>query len=418
MELPKNITQIGEWSSNDRVYAEDYVISFMKQLRMAAGDKEIAIALYGKRKEEEEKNYYFIYGACKLDYLQKETRHLSQAQKQEIEKMRVKFFPEDVFIGYGILSGEPVEGFYISNQEICRYVSGYARFYEKNDAMLAYMLEERDNPAPCEVVEEEKYLLFRQKQEELRKENKQDEKQESARANKGSCRAWFAQKYHEKEKGKKNDGRIYWKGVATITGLGALYLMYMGNYGGWQNTLDSLKSRQLPVASLPRNGLLLPEDTMNTDNNQGLEGENNKETTYAENAALMTTDSNEATYDSVEPENNSAGTENNSTGTENNSEGTDSHPEGTDNYLAESENYSGESEGYSALPGEKQVVDAVSGNIVVEKGTRIYIIKKGDTLSAISFKNYGTGTRVSEICNLNSIENPDDIKTGQKIILP
>lgn len=405
MVLPKNITQIGEWSSNDRVYAEDYVISFMKQLRMAAGDKEIAIALYGKRKEEEEKNYYFIYGACKLDYLQKETRHLSQAQKQEIEKMRVRFFPENVFIGYGILSEEPVEGFYISNQEICRYVSGYARFYEKNDAMLAYMLEERDNPAPCEVVEEEKYLLFRQKQEELRKENQQDANKETVRENRGSCRAWLAQKYHEKEKGKKNDGRIYWKGVATITGLGALYLMYMGNYGGWQNTLDSLKSRQLPVASLPENGLVLPEYALNPDNNQGSEGEDTEVSTYAGSDSVVAPVLDELTNNSLESEDYSMESENHSPGSENYSEG--------------SEGYFAESEGYLELSEEKQqAVDASSDNIVVEKGSRTYIIKKGDTLSDISFKNYGTGTRVSEICNLNCIENPDDIKIGQKIILP
>lgn len=46
-------------------------------------------------------------------------------------------------LGYQILNGEMVEGFQICEQEICRYVSGYAQFYEKNDSMLAYMLENR-----------------------------------------------------------------------------------------------------------------------------------------------------------------------------------------------------------------------------------------------------------------------------------
>lgn len=38
------------------------------------------------------------------------------------------------FLGYQILNGEMVEGFRICEQEICRYVAGYAQFYEKMTA--------------------------------------------------------------------------------------------------------------------------------------------------------------------------------------------------------------------------------------------------------------------------------------------
>ena len=47
-----------------------------------------------------------------------------------------------------------------------------------------------------------------------------------------------------------------------------------------------------------------------------------------------------------------------------------------------------------------------------------YVIQKGDTLIGISIRQYGTDARVSEICSLNQITNPDDIKIGQKILLP
>ena len=47
-----------------------------------------------------------------------------------------------------------------------------------------------------------------------------------------------------------------------------------------------------------------------------------------------------------------------------------------------------------------------------------YTIRKGDTLIGISLRNYGSNTKVSEICALNGITDPDDIKIGQEILLP
>ena len=50
--------------------------------------------------------------------------------------------------------------------------------------------------------------------------------------------------------------------------------------------------------------------------------------------------------------------------------------------------------------------------------TVTYVIQKGDTLLDICRKKYGTVGRVKEICELNGIENADDIKMGQIILLP
>ena len=52
MELPKNITQIGEADKHCRVYVEDYVVSYIKQMNGMAQNKDIAIALYGRRTTE------------------------------------------------------------------------------------------------------------------------------------------------------------------------------------------------------------------------------------------------------------------------------------------------------------------------------------------------------------------------------
>ncbi|MDE6421347.1 MAG: LysM peptidoglycan-binding domain-containing protein, partial [Lachnospiraceae bacterium] len=54
-----------------------------------------------------------------------------------------------------------------------------------------------------------------------------------------------------------------------------------------------------------------------------------------------------------------------------------------------------------------------------ESGTyREYVIKKGDTLTAISMLFYQNRSMIQEICELNHIENADNIVAGQKILLP
>lgn len=44
-----------------------------------------------------------------------------------------------------------------------------------------------------------------------------------------------------------------------------------------------------------------------------------------------------------------------------------------------------------------------------------YMVKKGDTLSAIARKY---GTTVSKLAKANAIQNPDVIHTGQLLIIP
>ena len=47
-----------------------------------------------------------------------------------------------------------------------------------------------------------------------------------------------------------------------------------------------------------------------------------------------------------------------------------------------------------------------------------YTIRQGDTLIGISVNRYGSDSMVQQICSMNQIADPDDIKIGQKILLP
>ena len=400
MELPKNITQIGEADKHCRVYVEDYVVSYIKQMNGMAQNKDIAIALYGRRTTENGVAYLFAYGSAKLNFLQKPVRHLSQAQEQEIEKLRKKYFPEMTFLGYQILNGEMVEGFRICEQEICRYVAGYAQFYEKNDSMLAYMLENRGEEAEPEKVDQEKYEVVKKRQEERR------QRQESGHASRAAGHTENTSVEYRRAaatRRKEPDNiipmptvglrrmKMAATGVFVLLCVMALALMRQENTGESleetaRQAMSSLMEQKLPDAVEEQNQVstLVAEDKLEA----ALRQENNA---MAENAT--------ATAETTVPETmeTEAAVEDTTEVTEEQQPEVTPIPEPTPEVTVESET--------------PQTQAAVAQPTA-------YTIKKGDTLIGISLRNYGSNTKVSEICALNGITDPDDIKIGQEILLP
>lgn len=398
MELPKNITQIGEADKHCRVYVEDYVVSYIKQMNGMAQNKDIAIALYGRRTTENGVAYLFAYGSAKLNFLQKPVRHLSQAQEQEIEKLRKKYFPEMTFLGYQILNGEMVEGFRICEQEICRYVAGYAQFYEKNDSMLAYMLENREEEAEPEKLDQEKYEVVKKRQEERR------QRQESGHASRAVGHTENTSVEYRRAaatRRKEPDNiipmptvglrrmKMAATGVFVLLCVMALALMRQENTGESleetaRQAMSSLMEQKLPDAVEEQNQVstLVAEDKLEA----ALRQENNA---VAENTT--------ATVETTVPE--TVVTE---TAVEDTTEVTEEpQPEVTPEPTPE----------VTAEPEASQTQETVAQPTA-------YTIKKGDTLIGISLHNYGSNTKVSEICALNGITDPDDIKIGQEILLP
>lgn len=382
MELPKNITQIGEADKHCRVYVEDYVVSYIKQMNGMAQNKDIAIALYGRRTTENGVVYLFAYGSAKLNFLQKPIRHLSQAQEQEIEKLRKKYFPEMEFLGYQILNGEMVEGFRICEQEICRYVAGYAQFYEKNDSMLAYMLENRGEEAEPEKVDQEKYEVVKKRQEERR------QRQENVHAE-------YAGRMERRDNiipmptvGLRRM-KMAATGVFVLLCVMALALMRQENTGESlgetaRQAMSSLMEQKLPDAVEEQNQVSTLvaedklEDALRQENNAMAENTTAKEETAVPETVVTEAAVEDTTEITEEPQ-------------------PEATPEPTPEVTVESET--------------PQTQAAVAQPTA-------YTIKKGDTLIGISLRNYGSNTKVSEICALNGITDPDDIKIGQEILLP
>lgn len=414
MDLPKNITQIGEADAKCKIYVEDYVVSFLKQLNPLARDKTMAAALYGRRQTEEDKTYLFVYGAGKLDFIQREIRHLSQAQKQEIEKIRRQYFPEYEFLGYRILDGEMVDGFHICEQDLCRFVSGYAQFYEKNESMLSYMLESRQVEAVPESVDSEKYEMVRERQG-RRRAHFTEQQKHSGRE----------QKAASGEKNSKSSLKAFQGAAAAVFVLLCVLgiamngsLMEDGEFN-LEKLRQEFMDKKLPDDTVV-SGTNVQLDTLQTEDklSQAVQMENNRqssgESQTGETEPRETGDPQEIPQsqpgtEALIPDSSSDPEE---TGEQSEASDPEEDPE-------QSLPQGSEGDGESAQEANQTREPVQSGEVVTQEPEHTtYVVRKGDTLTDISIRTYGNDRYINQICNLNGIQDPDKIKVGQKIILP
>ena len=387
MDLPKNIVQIGEIDKTCKVYIEDFCFSYLKQLNVQASSKHIAVALYGSSREEEGISYLFVYCACRVLFLEKDTKYLPQAALQDIEKQRKRYFAEYSFLGYHILDGEMMEGIHAFDHGTCRYVGGYARFYEKNEKMLQYMLSEKKGEAPSEEVSVEKYEAVRKRQEERKRQVEAFQRQKERRRETA---------VHRNPAPEKNAGMRF-AGTAAVLALGVGGAFFAGNSGQLQGlfqaakqTLANISERQLPEAvPVAANAVQVDKIVAEDKLTQAILEENRSEETDSaslqDGEEAMTQESEELPAQSEVPREESG--------------------------IIPSEAASSEED----LPVSAAVEAPPSQE--ARKPTK-YTVKRGDTLLDICQTWYGDESRLEEICSMNHITDPNDIKAGQKILLP
>ena len=442
MDLPKNITQIGESDQRCKVYVEDYVISYIKQMNRQADNRGVAVALYGIRKEENDVSYVFFYGAGKVHSIQKDVRHLSQAQNQEIEKLRKRFFAQYQFLGYRMLNGEMVEGFHICEQGTCRYINGYACFYEKNDVMLAYMLDSRKEEIPPESVDQEKYDRVRQRQEERRAQYRGNMAGSGEKEKKTVFSSLRDQKESQEEDQNAETGQTFDANERSVHRQGRVvqYRRQSASPKTVKSTSSTLKMMRVAVVGMflllcvfgitTLGGGHTMEDIQTAARKLITEfteqkipdADSQKESTGQVNTLVAEDKLTEA----IRQENATGQkTEQPSTSEQNSATEQPSAPEQPDT----TEQPTVSEQEADTVPADKQEQDPVQETTGEQKGATqppvqqtqapvSYTIKKGDTLTAISVRIYGTDAKVNAICELNHIKNPDDIYFGQKILLP
>lgn len=139
MKLPSIVKRIGEGES--RVYIEDYVYSYLNELKRRKEGLPLRAALFGHTCNKNGNNFYFIYGAaCTSDELQK---------GRDEEAVRALFFPDSELIGYVNINGEDLQSF--GRKEGC------CIFYDTNEPMQNYLLScyNREGEENVTVLEKE-----------------------------------------------------------------------------------------------------------------------------------------------------------------------------------------------------------------------------------------------------------------------
>lgn len=459
MQIPKNVIQTGETDPCHKIYMEDYVHTLLTQYR----ENEADFCLYGKREQEGEISYYFIYGAAKEEpgWELMESRYFAlQRRIGEVtfdEKEAWAFFED----GYSA----PLDGYFI--------------FYEQNEDMQSYLIAMHQNQ-PGEKTVEVRHRAARKpenspeemqeprrirrspmaydlkndrqseekegKEENGRAEQPQEEKvihaaqtgreaalrlrsRERSRADamsdrtKGSGKAPGRARSALLDKGRserRTSFRIKAAALAVLLGLCAAAVTSVNGYQDAEEAgnffgqaLDELRGESGNGGNgsgSSGGGTLIVEET------QLAPSEDGADAATAETLPVLSTDvfGQEETSVDVEPASESEqNTEVVST------EETASAPV-TEADTSQEAGSSTAAEGTDTAAAEMTEADgqAITSEQAATAGTVSYIVQRGDNLAAICRRQYGNTDRVEEIAALNQLDDPNHLIPGQEILLP
>lgn len=398
MELPKTTTQIGEPDRVYRVFIEDYVISYMKQLCREKPDVGKRFSLYGHLKKEESRDFYFIYGGSMVEIHESSDKYIGYEDREEMEEKRKLYFEEYSLLGWITIADKLPEVIYLERNGKTIQVGGYHIFYEKNDSMLAYMIQNKqpsqETPEPIKEprMETEEPKIAERK---IITERKNIEEKENG----------IAPKTFRMIKAAMYSFLLVLCVIAVMTLNGFTKLSDVGN--AFQKALKAMTEKRLPdkqeEVQMVNSAEIAVKETEETEESE--ETENIENTDNTDNIEETKVNSNELIENEA------------------NSENTVSQDEIAEASGSKQEPQRAENEEET----EEETEESITSSVVVvteneavptQENTGFHIIQKGENLLYISRLYYGNENQVKAICQENNIENPDKIQIGQKIILP
>lgn len=366
---PKNIKQIGDVSSNRKIYIEDYAFTYINSVAYQTPEDEQAGVLLGEVQKSDEEKCLFIKGVIRAKTPENETKQGIVFNEKIWEKIYAeieKFFPDlevvgwfaampgitqerflylkklhmDNFSGgmktmYLVNTCDKEENFYLYENGELKKQKGYVCFYERNYEMQEYMLERRERK-PIESPEKDKVMK--------------------------SIRSIIQEKEEMRQR-RKNSVFLY--GISSFM---AVVVLVIGI-----NLLNSYEKMKKFDTSL---------------SNIALEISN-----ISEKEKSIQTSDNSVSVNKISG----------------------------DVYPTEAETESTESRTTQSQTEQSQTEkQAESAEMVKEAdgAQTTYIVKKGDTIMSICKKYYGNTEKLNEIIAVNNIEDADKLYIGQEIKLP
>lgn len=421
MELPKNIVQIGKPDPTHKIFVEDYVISYMKQWNKH-GKRDTGIVLFGKKMAEGECRYYFVYGASYMPGVEARAQYLTEEEREEVEEVRARHFAEYELLGWGELRGELPEGFYMWEHNKGVWVRGYACFFEKNDSMLSFMVTEGSKELESQTAVLHKVpdqtTFVRESNIDARMEER-NRKLEQIRQN----QVPVTDKVIREMPLKEGEGKTWKNGAMVMALLVCVVAGLVLTDSDKRKSLEAMVGNVVAIATKEATKLKDSQvENLQAQSSQSQEPiANQGEEQLSEEAGSQVeveTQGELASQGEVQSQGEGISQTETQTQVE----------VATQNETPQTQ---GEVASQGVNPEEQQIQETGDAIAETNSGAEVqqedqeavaryvsYTIQKGDTLLDICRRECGSESMLQQICQLNSIDNPDDIKIGQIILLP
>ncbi|MCR5793326.1 MAG: LysM peptidoglycan-binding domain-containing protein [Lachnospiraceae bacterium] len=376
-ELPRNIRQIGEIQGNCKLYFEDYALSFVKELRYNQG-----AVLLGCKQQKGAENYIFVSAAVGFCLEEDTEISFSNACWSKIYGEIKNRFMELEILGWAAPKNRTHEKSCLPGENL--YEMHMENFKGINKILFVTGDEEESVFVTKQLglVKQKGYYIYYEKNPQMEEYLKtwRREKEKT----KEPVSVYEDDRFIKEEAG-RGVRRIL---MAATTGL-AVVVLFMGgttfrNYDKMTNIEETLSYLNGNLEKL-QNYTRAPK-----------EDDENKEKSFAD--------------PSVEP---TASSEVTKQWMEEIESGFEKEPESEEQESEEQESKEQESKEQESK--EQEVTETM---VEPTKEPKQYVVQKGDTLAAISIREYGTYKKIGAIKEANHLSSEDVIIEGQVLTLP
>lgn len=396
LDLPKSVRQIGCTKGNRKIYIEDYVMSFVRQLAKQAQDDEAAGVLLGRTQMHKGIKYLFVSGMVRIHSFEERTNDCfshdmwtniytdikenftdveivgwfytkSEMPTECNERLRTihgKNFGGGDKILFLYEEAEGEEALYVSVSGVMEKQPGYYIYYEKNPEMREYMVKCQSGQKSMEQIEDTATQSIRS----------------VLQAKKGLPDS-APPLYHSQEK--KETKHSF--GMGAVVVILALILGFTALKN--QDAFEAVSSR---IETIKENmGGSKQDDTGKTEVETIGSG-------LSVSGTAVTNEQNVATHSAIQPTTQAEPT-----------------PVPQPTTTIEPTPTATKQPAAARIKAKKKETE-----VSVTQEFHYYIVQKGDTLSQISEKFYHSSLQSDKIKTYNNLDSEDKIWEGQKLKIP
>lgn len=385
---PKNIKQIGDVSSDKKIYIEDYAFTYINSIAYNSPQEEQAGVLLGELAKEGNERCVFVKGVIKAalgdtsdtgiyfneniwNKIYSDTEkyfsdlsvvgwfavmpEVTDERMARLKKLHLDNFAGNMKTLYLVDTVEKEEHFYLYENGTLKRQKGYVCFYERNYEMQEYMLE-RSEKKSCEDASDDRVIR--------------------------NIRNVIREKEELKEQ-RKSGSFMYGVSAFLVVVIIVIGINLMNNYEKMRRLNQSVDNLMNQLEGNERGG-------QDGDDNGVHDSEASGDISVDGNAIKV----NRLSGDVYPLEENST-----SDKTERETESDNKAASETTQAISESE------------------TDASVSSVKTDSYS-MYTVKQGDTLMGICKRYYGTTTKYQEVMQYNGLDDSDMLYIGQQIKLP